>query len=142
MSVTSWIWLGAIIVFGLVEAMTAGLVSIWFLLGAIVALVVSVLGGGTVLQIVLFLVVSVLALVATRPLAKKFNHDTVSTNLDQVVGKIAQVTEEIDNKNSLGAVYIAGKTWSARCADDAVIPVGESVVVDHIEGVKLFVRTR
>ena len=111
-----WIWLGAVILFGVVELATAGLVSIWFVAG------------------------SLAALAATRPLVRRYTRrDTVATNADRVLGSRAKVTETIDNENSTGAVYVDGKTWTARSAEGDVIPAGEQVEVTSIEGVKLLV---
>lgn len=134
-----WIWLGAMIVFGILEAVTAGLVSIWFVCGSAAALLGAALGAALWLQMVLFLVVSAAALAATRPLARKMRTEAVPTNLDRVIGAAARVTEEIDNDAGTGAVYVEGKTWSARSADGSVIPIGTQVTVGRMEGVKLFV---
>jgi membrane protein implicated in regulation of membrane protease activity len=62
------------------------------------------------------------------------------TNADRVLGEVAKVTETIDNENSAGAVYVDGKTWSARSADGTVIPAGERVRIESMEGVKLYVK--
>lgn len=136
-----WIWLGAIVLFGVVEAMTAGLVSIWFVAGAVAALIAALLGASLPAQLVVFVVVTAAALAATRPLARRLMAGkTVPTNLDQVLGDCGKVTETIDNENSAGAVYVGGKTWTARSADGAVIPAGTRVNILRMEGVKLFVE--
>ena len=89
----------------------------------------------------LFFVVSVLTLIATRPLvARMVTKDNVATNADRVLGKTARVTEAIDNTIPTGAVYIDGKTWTARSANDEVIAVSEMVRVVKMEGVKLIVE--
>jgi len=136
-----YIWIGVIVVFGIVEAATAGLTSIWFVAGAIAALIAAVCGGPLWLQITLFLVVSIAALVATRPLVKKFSAGSaVATNADRVLGGTARVTEAIDNTVPCGAVYIDGKTWSARSESGENISEGVLVTVRRMEGVKLFVE--
>lgn len=135
----TWIWLGAVIVFALVEAATAGLVSIWFVGGAAAALIAALFGGPLWLQLALFLLVSAILLAATRPLVKKMSTSVVPTNLDRTIGQTARVTERIDNAAGTGAVYVDGKTWTARSTDDAPIPPGTAVVVERMEGVKLFV---
>ena len=141
MDVMSWLWLGAAVLFGVVEALTAGLVSIWFVAGAAAALIGALLGAGTGVQVALFLAVSAAALAATRPLVRRFTKDgTVATNADRALGETAKVTEAIDNAASTGAVYVDGKTWTARSADGTVIPAGSRVVVESMEGVKLFVK--
>ena len=135
------LWIGAIIVFGVVEALTAGLVSIWFVPGAVAGLIAAMLGAGILAQLVLFLVVSAAALAATRPLVKKLTAGrTVPTNADRLLGEQGKVTETIDNANAQGAVYADGKTWTARSTDGAVIPAGAQVHIEGMEGVKLLVR--
>ena len=138
-----WIWLGCIVGFGLLEAMTAGLISIWFVMGAIAALLCAILGAGTLFQVIVFLAVSAAALVVTRPLLRRYTKgSTVATNADRVLGLAAKVTETISNENSTGAVYVDGKTWTARSSDGSVIPAGAQVYVDRMEGVKLFVTVK
>ena len=136
-----WLWLGAMVLFGAVEAATAGLVSIWFVAGSAAALIGALLGAGLGVQVALFVAVSALALAVTRPLLRKVTDaKAVPTNADRVLGDSGKVTETIDNENSTGAVYVDGKTWTARSADGAVIPAGSRVEVLRMEGVKLFVK--
>ena len=136
-----WVWLGAAVVFGVVEALTAGLVSIWFVAGSAAALIGAFLGAGLGVQVALFVVVSAAALAVTRPLVRRYTAGkAVPTNLDRVLGDSGKVTETIDNENSTGAVYVDGKTWTARSADGSVIPAGTVVEILRMEGVKLFVR--
>ena len=124
-----------------IKAATAGLVSIWFVAGAVAALLSLELGAVLWLQIVVFLAVSIAALIATRPLAHKMLDKTiVPTNADRVLHHTAKVTETIDNENTTGAVYIDGKTWTARSEDGDVIARGSMVTIVRMEGVKLFVR--
>ena len=135
------IWIAAIIVFGIAEAATAGLVSIWFVAGAAAALIATELGAALWLQFAVFLVVSILALIATRPLVRRMLDKTiVPTNADRVLHRSAKVTETVDNENAAGAVYIDGKTWSARSEDGTIIERGKMAEVIRMEGVKLFVR--
>lgn len=136
-----WLWLGATVLFGIVEAMTAGLVSIWFVAGSVAALFGALLDISPTAQLVVFVAVSAAALAVTRPLVRRLSRpDAIPTNADRVLGLTAKVTETIDNANSAGAVYADGKTWSARGMDNAVISAGTSVRVVKIEGVKLFVE--
>ena len=136
-----WVWLGAAVVFGVVEALTAGLVSIWFVAGSAAALIGAFLGAGLGAQVALFVVVSAAALAVTRPLVRRYTAGkAVPTNLDRVLGDSGKVTETIDNENSSGAVYVDGKTWTARSADGSVIPEGAVVEILRMEGVKLFVK--
>lgn len=137
---TLYIWIGLIVVFGVAEAATAGLVSIWFVLGSVAGLVAAVCGGNIWVQVAAFFVVSIAALIATRPLVKRWSQRTVRpTNLDQVIGQTARVTEAIDNTVPCGAVYVQGKTWTARSESGDPIPADTLVTVARMEGVRLFV---
>ncbi len=135
------IWIAAVVVFGIAEAATAGLVSIWFVGGAVAALLAAVFGGPLWLQFVLFLGVSIVLLAATRPLARRMLDKTITpTNADRVLAHTTRVTETIDNERPSGAVYIDGKTWTARSEDGTVITKDTLAEVVRMEGVKLFVR--
>lgn len=136
-------WVVALVVFLIVEAVTAGLVSIWFVFGSLVALICAALGAAIWLQIVWFAVVSVATLVLTRPLVKRYvDSRSVATNADRNIGRTAVVTERIDNLAATGAVQLAGVIWTARSTDDAVaIEPGTHVTVRAIEGVKLIVES-
>ena len=141
MNYMMWLWLGAIVLFGVVEAVTAGLVSIWFVAGSVAALIGALLGAGIGVQAALFIAVSAAALAVTRPLVRRYTAGkAVPTNADRVLGGTGKVMETIDNENSSGAVYVDGKTWTARSADGSVIPAGATVQVLRMEGVKLFVQ--
>lgn len=137
-----WIWLGAAVVFGILEAMTAGLISVWFVAGAVAAMVAAMLEADVMVQAGVFIVVSALALALTRPLVRRWNPNPGRwRQCRRVLGQMAKVTETVDNDNSMGAVYVDGKTWSARSSDGSVIPAGTRVQVERMEGVKLFVST-
>ena len=135
------VWIAAIVIFGVVEAATAGLTSIWFVLGSVAALIAAICNGPIWLQIALFFVVSIATLAATRPLvAKLMKKDIKPTNADRVLGGSARVTERIDNDVPTGAVYIDGKTWSARSSTGEIIEPDAMVRVVRMEGVKLYVE--
>ena len=135
------VWLVAIVVFAVVEAVTAGLVSIWFVAGSLAALIAAIAGASELVQVILFVAVSAISLAATRPLVKKYARGkAVPTNLDRVIGETGKVTEDINNENATGAVYVDGKTWTARSDDGTVIPAGEQVRIVKMEGVRLFVK--
>lgn len=137
------IWIAAIVIFGVVEAATVGLVSIWFVIGSVAGLITAVLGGMIWLQVVMFFIVSIAALIATRPLVRKLaKKGEVATNADRVLGGTARVTETIDNTVPTGEVYIDGKTWTARSESGVVIPPETLVQVLRLEGVKLYVDVR
>ena len=133
-------WLVLLLLFALGEAVTVGLTSIWFAAGSLAALICALLGGAVWLQIVLFLAVSILCLLAVRPLAKKYvNAKAQPTNADRI-GAQAQVTEDIDNIQGKGAVTIGGVVWTARSEDGQPISAGSLVRILRIEGVKVFVE--
>ena len=136
------LWLIIMIAMIVIEAAAPGLVSIWFALGALAAMIGASLHAPVWLQILLFIGVSFAALLVTRPLAKKYiNSRTQATNADMIIGKECLVTEEISNLNGTGAVSVAGKIWTARTAeDDCVIPADSRVIVEKIEGVKAIVK--
>lgn len=119
------LWIAAIVVFGVVEAVTAGLVSIWFVPGAVAGLIAAMAGGGAPDP-----AGAVPGGVGGgpgghRPLVKKLSAGrAVPTNADRVLGRTARVTETIDNDSASGAVYVDGKTWTARSADGSVLPAG------------------
>ena len=134
------IWLAAGILLLVVEAVTPALVSIWFALGAFAALIAAFSGAQLWIQLLLFLTVSAVALIVTRPLAKKYlDSKHVATNADMVIGKLGIVTEEINNLEAHGAVSCMGKEWTARSADGSTIEKGAKITVCSIEGVKLIV---
>ena len=135
------VWTAAIILFGVVEAATAGLVSIWFVAGALAALIAAFVDAPLTVQVVLFLAVSAAALAMTRPLLRRITTAKATpTNADRVLGALVKVTETVDNENSTGAVYADGKTWTARSMDGTVFPAGSQVRVEAMEGVKLLVN--
>ena len=138
---TAFLWLIVVIVAAVIEGLTVQLVSIWFALGGIAAVVAAALGASVTVQVVAFVAVSVLALILTRPLVKRMTRfQKVETNADRYLGKTAVVTEEIDNTAGHGLVKVQGSVWTARAADDTVIPAGVDVTVDRIEGVKMIVH--
>lgn len=136
------IWLGAMILFAVAEALTPSvLISIWFSVGALGALVTSFLTPNFWVQLVVFLAVSCAAFALVRPLAKKyFTPGTQRTNADRLIGQEAIVTETIDNLAGTGQASISGQIWTARGEDNTPIEAGARVTVLRIEGVKLIVR--
>jgi len=135
-------WLIAFIAFAVGEAVTVGLVSVWFAVGALAALFATALGAGLWLQIGVFLGVSALALALFKPLSSKYLKPKLSaTNADRVIGASALVIKAIDNTQAQGQVKVNGQIWTARSAQDVVIPAGTDVKILRIEGVKVIVET-
>lgn len=134
-------WVVLLIILIVVEAVTAQMVTIWFAAGAVAAMVAELLDAQIWLQWVVFIVVSVIALIATRPLVRKLTETKVQpTNADRYIGQVAVVTEEIDNIAAKGQVSVSGTVWTARSSDGTVIQKDEKVTVEKIEGVKVIVK--
>lgn len=136
------VWLAAFVVFLVVELISLGLTSIWFAGGAIVAAIAAVFGLPIWVQIVLFIIVTVLLFVFTRPVAQKhLNTKTEKTNAEGLIGEKARVIQTIDNNQSTGQVKINGLEWSARSTDETItISEGTMVIIREIHGVKLIVE--
>ena len=134
------IWFGLLILFGILEAVTVSVVSIWFMAGSLAAILAALCGASLPVQIVLFLAVSFALLACLRPLVRKYVSPKITaTNADRVIGKTAVVTESIDNIAAQGAVKVGGVVWTARSSGGKPIAAGAQVQVDRIEGVKLYV---
>lgn len=135
------VWLGILILMVIIEIITLGLTTIWFAGGALVAFIASFLGAGVPVQITLFIVVSFLLLIGTRPFAVKyFNRERVKTNVDTLIGETGIVVSDIDNLHATGAVQVNGQEWTARAKEDVLIEKGKKVRIEEINGVKLIVK--
>ncbi len=141
MNTAVWIWLGLLVAFLIAEAACSlHLVSIWFGVGSLAALIAAALGADLWLQVTLFVVVSGGLLAALWPLAKKVMKPRItSTNVDAIIGSQGVVLKTIDNEEAVGQVKLGAMEWTARSAQGDVIPEGTHVRVDRIEGVKVFV---
>ena len=130
-------WIALAIVFAVIEALTLQVVTIWFAVGSLGAIIANVVNASPLVLVAL----SILTLVIARPYLKKFTKTKVQpTNADVCIGKQAIVTEEINNTLSTGQAKIQGVIWTARSTEDnTVIPEGATVTVKAIEGVKLIV---
>ena len=137
-------WLAIFIVLLVIEIITMGLTTIWFAGGALMALAAGLLGFGNTVQIVVFVVVSALLLILTRPLAVKyFNQERLKTNAESLIGQRALVIEDIDTLEARGRVEIIGQEWAAKTDEpDGKLAKNTVVVVNGIQGVKLIVRAR
>lgn len=134
------LWLGLLIACLLIEMQTVAIVSLWFSVGALAALIANVFHAPLGLQIGLFAGISVLMLLLLRPVLRKFvDPKIVKTNVDALIGQKCYVTAEIDNLNAAGQIKLNGMEWTARSTSGEKIPAGTLVMVDKIEGVKAFV---
>lgn len=136
----AWIyWLIIILILSFIEIITVNLVTIWFVISAGVALLLSLVVDSFYIQFLVFGIVGLVIMVLTRPILRKFlKKDNEKTNLDRVVGMSGICTEEISSKNDVGEVKVDGKKWSA--ISSSKIKKGEEVIVTEISGVKLKVK--
>ncbi len=140
MSNPIYIWLGLIVVFAIVEALTLSLTSIWFAFGALLAMIASSLQLSVAVQIIVFVIGSAALLALTKPLIKKYALlKNVKTNSDRIIDEIGSVTEEINNIDAKGKIKALGQIWTARSETGENIPEGKNVRVLRIEGVKAYV---
>lgn len=132
-------WIILFLVLLLIELVTVNLVSIWFAIGSLVAFITSFFTDSILIQLLVFVVVSIVSLFVTLPMVKKFKNKEkiVPTNLDRVIGKEAEVVKEI-KPNHYGEVQVFGTTWTATSKD--TLDVGEKVKVLKMDGVKLIVE--
>ena len=137
------VWIALIVVFIAVEVATIGITSIWFAAGSVAALIASFLGAQFWLQFVLFILVALVAIVLTRPLAKRYiNAKVQPTNSDMIIGTQAVVTERVNNITATGAAKVGGRIWTARSETGQLIEQGALATVVAIEGVKVILSQR
>ncbi len=137
-------WLIFFVVLIGIEMATMALTTIWFAGGALVAFILSLFGAGVEMQLTVFVIVSFLLLFFTRPWAAKYlNRRTTKTNVDDLLGRTARVTQEINNELGTGKAVVGGQEWTARADEDAdVYPEGAIVVIRGVRGVKLIVSQK
>ena len=135
------IWLGLFILLLVIEIITVGLTTIWFAAGALAALAANVLGANLIIQIIIFLAVSVVLLIFTRPWAEKhLNRKRVRTNYEREIGKVIRITEKVDNLNQTGKSVVDGQEWTVRSKNDSeIFEAGALARVAAVSGVKLIV---
>ncbi len=136
------IWLLIATVSGVIEAITLGITTIWFVFGAIVAWILAEFNAPFIIQVIAFVLVSGTLLYFTKPLFKKYlKLGSTRTNADALIGEVAMVTQEINTIKAQGQVEIRGQVWSAKTREeDGIIDRGSRVEVLAIEGVKLVVK--
>ena len=140
MNTESVFWLIAAVVLGVFEASTVNLITLWFAVSALIVAVIAALGAGAGVQITVFIVVSAILVVATRPLARRFlNRNTVATNADRIISAKGVVVEEINSIKGCGQVKVMGQVWSAKSENGDNIAEGTNVTVVALEGVKVVV---
>ena len=137
-------WLAIFVILLIIEIVTMGLTTIWFAGGALAAMAAGLIGFETGIQILVFLVVSVLLLVLTRPIAVKyFNQERQKTNAESLIWQQALVLQDIDTLQAAGLVEVRGQEWSAKTDEpNGKIAKNKVVVIEGIQGVKLIVREK
>lgn len=136
-----YFWMVMLIVCIVAEASTMHLISIWFAVGALAALIAATLNASVTVQILLFVAVSAILLASLRQIVSRFlKVKGEKTNADRIIGETAIVTEKIDNMNASGQIKLMGQSWTARSVDESIIEVGEKVKICAISGVKAIVE--
>lgn len=135
------IWLTIAVISGIVEAVTMGLTTIWFVFGALAAWVLYEFNAPFIVQVIAFIGVTAVLLYFTKPLVMKYlKVGKTRTNADSLIGEIGLVTEDIDTIKAKGQLEIRGQIWSAKTRDEDLIPKDTVVEILAIEGVKLVVK--
>lgn len=134
----NWVfWLVLIIILTIIEVITINLVTIWFVVSGIVALILSFWITNSVILSTVFVVLGIILLLTTKPILDKLLKHSSPTNLERIIGSTGIVTESI-KKDAIGEVKADGKRWSA-IADEEILE-GEKVKIKKIDGVKLIVK--
>ena len=132
-----YIWFLIALILGIIEALTTNLVSIWFVLSALVSMIISYFIDNIAVQIGIFVVLGILLMPISKKIYRKIKASNVSTNFDRIIGMKGIVTEDI-TKDSIGEVKVDGKRWSAYA--DTNISKGENIKVLSINSVKIKVK--
>lgn len=142
---TYWtiVWIATAVVLGVIETTTVNLITIWFAISALVTAAFSAFGVGVGAQITIFVILSAILVLSTRPLAKKFvTGKTVPTNADRVILKDGIVIQKIDTIENSGQVKVMGQVWSAKTKNGEVLEENTPVVVEELEGVRVVVSAK
>lgn len=140
-SYMAYVWIAVALIMAVYEVVTVQLVTVWFFIGALCAAITTLFTDSIVIQLVVFVSVSVVTLIATRPLVKKFKEKSVkvSTNADRLIGSIGVMRTDLSEAEEIGQVKMQNGVWSAR-TDFPPIKEGDKVKVLAIDGVKLIVE--
>lgn len=141
MNISAFFWLATAIVLGIIEASTANLITIWFAISALITAVFAAFGIGNAPLLVIFVVVSAVLAISTRPLTKRFlSKKAVATNADRIISANGTVIEDIDPIENSGKVKVMGQIWSAKSIDGKPLSSGTAVQVKALEGVRVVVE--
>lgn len=143
MDMTLLIWLLGIVAFVILEAVTYQLVSIWFAVGAVGGMIAKLAGAQFSVQMAVFLLISVILLLALRPVSKRLiKTKRENTNVDSLIGAEVLITKEVNNREGIGEGKVNGMTWTVKSSNGAVIPENETAIIESIQGVKLVVKRK
>ena len=136
------IWIGLFIILLIIEVFTVGLTTIWFAIGALAAAGANTLGANLTIQIIVFLAVSIMLMIFTRPwAAKHLNKNRLKTNYESKIGEVIKITERVDNLRQTGRSIVDGQEWTVRSQDNNVIlEKDELAKVISVSGLKLIVE--
>lgn len=133
------IWISVFVITLFIELNTADLTIIWFCVASLVSFILSLFGISYVIQIVVFVIVSLVLLVATRPLTKNMMNKTlIRTNADRIISSIGIVTKAI-NPDEIGEVKVGSEYWRAISADNSLIEENEKITIISFSGNKVIV---
>ncbi len=136
-----WLWIGALVVFSVIEDCTMSLVSVWFAGGSIAAVIAKLLGADFWGQLIVFLAgAAVLLLLLRRVAFTSIRKKPTRTNLDRILGESVIVEDEVDNAKNTGGVKLGDISWRAKSENGEIIKKGERATVADIDGVKLVLR--
>lgn len=135
------LWIGLIILFAAIEIVTVGLTSIWFAGGALAALFCYAIGLNWGWQFAIFVLVSLVLLIFTRPWALKYlKPHLIKTNYEQLIDEKVCLTEDVDNLQGKGTAVYKGQEWTARAYEEnETFKAGTIVKIKEIRGVTLYV---
>lgn len=142
MITSGFLWLALAIILVVCEVLTVGLFCIWFAVGAVGGLIACKMGAALWVQLIVFAALSAAALLLVRPLTTRLlqQQKRTPTNADRILGRQANVVQDIDNTAGRGQINVSGQIWTARSEHGTVLPAGSQVRVLRIEGVKAFVE--
>lgn len=134
-------WLAIAVIFGVIEATTSTLTTIWMAIAAAFTAIIAAFGVPVAPQFLVFAIVSAVLVILTRPLARRvLSKNTVPTNADRIISAKGVVIERISSLNESGQIKVMGQIWSAKSETDDDIPEGTVVVVTGLEGVRAVVE--
>lgn len=123
----------------IIEINTTDLTCIWFCISSLVSLFLAIFKANIYVQLIVFAVLTIILIIATRPLVKKLaQRETIHTNADKVLDMVGTVTKVIP-AGEIGEVKVNSELWRAISIETEDIEIGEKVIIKSITGNKLLV---